>query len=103
MQVNPWALDKHDSIKHLVLLLAHEPGFERLDITADAELDERAVRLRFSGAETSAYVYTYGQQQQHYGVHLEYPELTDNLSLQDVIHENLVYERLLNVLSMHLE
>jgi hypothetical protein len=102
--MNIWALDKHVAIKHLLLLLEQrftEGSFEIGDL---AELPATAIRLRSPDEPAlSIYIYTHGQDEEHYGIHLEYPRLSET-PVSDTVEmlENVSFERLVEFLAMHL-
>jgi hypothetical protein len=103
--MNIWALKKDTSIKHLLLLLAHqfEDGcYEIIDSSLD---DQRAVRLANPAASAAQlYVFTYGQNEGCYGVDVEYPDLREN-NYSDTIesHENVSFDSLVNIIKTVLE
>lgn len=67
--------------------------------------DDRAIRLvnpNATGAQL--YVFTYGQEEGCYGVHIEYPDLQEtNYSDTIEIHENLSFSSLVNIMTINLE
>jgi hypothetical protein len=98
--MNIWALEKDVRIKHMLLLLQQQLEFE---ISESASLDANAVRLKAADDEDlSVYLYTYGQNPDHYGIHLEYP-LRDAVetSQQFEIQENLAIEQLVELICVH--
>lgn len=71
---NIWALDKHQSIRHLLLLLRAQLGEGAFVLDTDTTCDRRAVFLHHpQDPALRAYLYTLGQEDGRYGVHLEYP------------------------------
>jgi hypothetical protein len=102
--MNIWALDKDLSIKHLLLLLSECLGAKSFCISADAELDTMAIRIYKPGeVDMSAYLYTYGQDAERYGVHLEYPPLIETAASKTIeMQEDLDLEQLVAVLQVHL-
>lgn len=102
--MNIWALDKDLSIKHLLLLLSEVMGNRSFCISPDHELDPMAIRIYKPGeAEMSAYLYTYGQDEERYGVHLEYPLLVETAASKTIeMQEGLDFEQLVAVLQVHL-
>ena len=103
MGTNIWALNKDDSIKHLLLLLAQTFGQDAFTLIPASE-DEKAVRLIKTGDhDLSVYIYTYGQIEEHYGVHLEYPDIQEtSLSSTLDIYDNVSYETLCGLVESHL-
>jgi len=102
--MNIWALDKDLGIKHLLLLLSECLGRQSFCISTDAELDAMSIRIYKPGeAEMSAYLYTYGQDEGRYGVHLEYPQLAETAASKTIeMQEGLDIDQLLAVLQVHL-
>jgi hypothetical protein len=103
--VNIWASKKDISIKHLLLMLAeqfHPGSYEIVESELD---DERAIRLAnpvATGAQL--YVFTYGQEEGCFGVHIEYPDLQEtNYSDTIEIHENISFYSLVNIMTINLE
>jgi hypothetical protein len=103
--MNIWALDKHESIKVLLLLLSEQVGTEKLVLSERQEVDERAVRLAKSDEPLiSAYLYTYGQAEGRCGVHLEYPQHDESdISSSLDVYENVPVEALADMLSVHFD
>lgn len=101
---NIFTLQKDVRVKHLLLLLAQTFGENALHFTPSEE-DSQAIRLLKPGDNTlSIYVYTYGQDNDNYGVHLEYPDLKET-SLNNTldIYENVSYEALCRLIESHLD
>lgn len=105
MAINIWAFDKDISIKHLLLVLEDRFSGITDHIIDDADLDPRAIRLENPNApEYSIYIFTYGQEQDCYGVHIEYQN-TGKPDRMDTIEafEHLGLERLIELLTLHLD
>lgn len=102
--MNIWALDKDISIKHLLLMLSEEYGQGTLDMLETDDDNYRAVRIaNLKDSEASLYVFTYGQDEGHYGVHIEYPDLVEtayNNTLE--IYDNLSFDMLEDLIQSHL-
>jgi len=103
--MNIWALDKHDSIKVLLLLLSERIGSGQLALSERQETDSRAVRLTKRDAPLiSAYLYTYGQDKGRCGVHLEFPQHDESdISSSLDVYENVGIDALTDMLSVHLD
>ena len=108
MELNIWACNKDISIKHLLLLLREEFSESAYHILDTNETDARSVRLgNPDDSGYSIYIYTYGQEQDHYGVHLEYRNseyinTVDNIAKDTVeIFDGLSYNNLLDLLQVH--
>ena len=102
--MNIWALDKDLRIKHLLLLLSERLGAQSFDIDDASTLDTMAIRIcKSDEKEMSAYLYTYGQDAERYGVHLEYPLLVETAASKTIeMQEDLDFEQLVAVLQVHL-
>ena len=103
MNLNIWSCDKDNSIKHLLLLLREEFSETSYRFIDPDETDAKSVRLGSpEEGGYSVYIYTYGQEQDRYGVHLEYPN-KDNTNAKDTmeIFDNLSYQNLLDILKVH--
>ncbi|MBB3102006.1 hypothetical protein [Azomonas macrocytogenes] len=95
--MNIWALDKHQDIRHVLLLLHEQLGPDAFVVDATTSLDSRAIYLRHRTDEgVRAWLYTLGQNSGHYGVHLEYPNSTDP-------HENVPLSALVEMLAVHFD
>jgi hypothetical protein len=103
MECNIWALEKDISIKCLLLLLTDTFGAETFDVIAPDEGHAQSIRLiRPDEQNMHAYIYTYGQKPECYGIHLEYPSSVDSLRFDTTeIIEELSYERLVAILAVH--
>ena len=103
--MNIWALEKDTSIKHLLLLLAQQFQDGCYEIIDNPSDDKRAIRLANStAASVQLYIFTYGQEEDSYGVHIEYPNLEEtNYSDTLEIHENVSFNRLLSIITTNLE
>ena len=103
--INIWALEKHESIKLVLILLNEKIGPDNFVIVEDQGLDARAIRLaKPNENDISAYLYTYGQNEERYGVHLELPDLAESdISNTAEIYENLNFSRLADMLCVHFD
>ena len=80
-----------------------QPG--SIEIILSNEDDARSVRLKNPQApDTQVYVFTYGQEEGRFGVHIEYPDLQEtNYSDTIEIHENISFNNLANLITINLE
>jgi hypothetical protein len=103
--MNIWAADKDISIKHLLLLLSDLFQPDSFEIIVNEDDDAKAVRLKNPKVrETQIYIYTYGQEEGRYGVHIEFPNLQEtNYSDTIEIFENVSFDSLVNMLVTNLE
>ena len=99
--VNIWALDKDQGIRHLLLLLQEQLGQHAFRMDNQTRTDARAIYLRDPlDSAMSAYIYTVGQPDGRYGVHLEYPDAAVEANRFNV-HENLSFRVLADLLAIH--
>jgi hypothetical protein len=102
-RTNLWALDKHSTIKHLLLRLQQDMGEETFNVLDAERLHTQSIRIGAEQTPATAYLYTYGQAAQRYGVHLEYPYNEEsNTSELEEIYEELRYNQLLEIVKLHL-
>ncbi|MDO6682090.1 MULTISPECIES: hypothetical protein [unclassified Oceanobacter] len=102
-ELNIWAMDKDQDIKHLLLLLTEQLGEDGFAIDERILTDLRAVYIcDLDEPEMRAYLYTLGQAPGRYGVHLEYPESSEANPVYDVF-ENLSLPSLVSILAVHLD
>ena len=105
MQQNIWALDKDISIKHLMLMLMEYFGDDAFDINTDRQDHPQSICLyKPDSREVQAYLYTYGQDEEHYGVHLEFPAIANNQRFDNTeIYENTSLDNLVEILAVHFD
>lgn len=100
--VNIWSLDKHQGIKHLLLLLSEQLGQNAFCVEERIRTDPAAVYIHQPDEPSvRAYLYTLGQASGRYGVHLEYPLSSETNPIYDAF-ENLPIAALVDVLAVHL-
>lgn len=76
-------------------------AFKLLDVDT---LHPKSIRIGINNSNATAYIYTYGQAEQHYGLHLEYPYNTEsNISELEDMYEDLGYNALLEILKVHFQ
>lgn len=102
--MNIWAADKDISIKHLLLLLNDIFQPDSFEIVVSEDDDARAVRLKNpQSPNTQLYIFTYGQEQERYGLHIEFPNLEEtNYSDTLEIYENVTFESLVRIIATNL-
>ena len=103
--MNIWASKKDIDIKHLLLMLTErfQPNsFEIIDSPSD---NEKSIRMgNIALTDTQLYVFTYGQDTDLYGVHIEYPNrLETNYNDTLEIYENISFSTLVNIMITNLE
>ncbi|OIO57739.1 MAG: hypothetical protein COX57_11605 [Alphaproteobacteria bacterium CG_4_10_14_0_2_um_filter_63_37] len=102
MPPNIWALSKDVAIKHLLLILTERLGPEGFVLPVPDPDPADAVRLLSPcDPRLTAYLYTYGQEEGRYGLHLEYPPGEGGLTLREA-REGVEFDRALEWLVVHL-
>jgi hypothetical protein len=103
--VNTWSLVKHKSIKMLLLMLQSKLGSESFCIDHDEKSHFYAITLyNPDRPEVRSYIFSYGQQCNHYGVHLEFPMNTENeLNNSIQVYENVSIDQTIKMLASHFE
>ncbi len=103
--LNFWAIEKDVSIKLLLIVLGDNLGVENFRVADNRQLDTRAVRIYKKDDElVSAYVYSYGQGEGRYGIHLEYPFHDDaDILSNDDIREGMDLDDIVQLLRVHLD
>lgn len=103
--MNIWSLKKDESIKLLLLLLTEKLGVASFVVAESDDLDHRAIRLsKADEPSVCAYIYTYGQAEGRYGVHLELKvaddvDITNDLEIVEHVH----LDRLADMLCVHFD
>lgn len=101
--MNIWSLDKDQSIRHLLLLLSTRLGEHNFVVDEGAKCDSRAVFLHHpSDPRTRVYLYTVGQAEGRYGMHLEYPPTATAANLLEML-ENQTLEAVVDSLAVHFD
>lgn len=101
--MNIWSLKKDPSIQRVLLLLVEQLGPDAFVINKETQTDFCSVIIHHPKDKgISAFLYTYGQDDDRYGVHLEYPPTSLNTNLYDAM-ENLTIKSLTEALAVHLE
>jgi len=103
---NLWGLDKDSSIKAILLLLQHEVNPGSFMLLDKEKLNIKAVRLISSKNpnEVSAYIYSYAQRKERYGLDLEFPFLIEtSADDQSIRMDDLTAEGVVKKVIEHLE
>jgi len=103
--MNIWSLFKHRSIKLMLFKAQQQLSLTNISIEDEDNIDFFSIALiKRNQPEVRAYVYTYGQAQEMYGIHLEYPWFIEN-EFNDVIqvYEDLTLNQIVNTLATHFE
>ena len=105
--MNIWSMFKHKSIKLLLFKLqnAFGDGVFCLEYNEDSDKDYFSIALQKTGQpDVRAYVYTYGQARDLFGIHLEYPWFVENeFNDSIVVYEDLSMRQIVNTLAAHFE
>jgi hypothetical protein len=101
--LNIWAMEKDQSIKHLLLLLSEQLGRDAFAVDQRITTDPRALYVCHAyEPDVRAYLYTVGQRAGRYGVHLEYPESSEANPIYDAF-ENLSLAAMVDILAVHFD
>jgi hypothetical protein len=103
---NIWTLNKDPAIKAILLMLQHKTSPDAFVLIDPDSLNEKAVRIASSATqrELSAYIYSYAQRENHYGLDLEFPYLIETRADDQTIRLNeLSMEEVLEKVTEHLE
>jgi hypothetical protein len=103
--MNFWSLCKHKSIKLLMFKLQQHLGSQHYRIDEQGNNDSASITLfKPDQEEVRAYVYTHGQPERLYGIHLEYSWFAEN-EYQDpvLIYENLTMMQIVTILASHFD
>lgn len=97
--MNVWAIDKDLPLKVLLLELVHRYGENTLVLNTQ-ERHTQAIDLHLLNDNgLSAYVFTFAQAPNRYGIDLRFPIAAHNIVGE---HENLSFEQTLDIISIHL-
>lgn len=98
--LNVWAIDKDAPLKVLLIELVHRYG-ENVILLNNAEQHSQAIEI-FTPEQPKlrAYIYTFGQQAERYGIDLKYPIAAHNIVGEN---EEQSLEQILSILESHLE
>ncbi len=101
--VNVWALKKDQNIKSLLLRLQGHLGANTFVIEEDDDLHACSVFLRHTQCtDFRAFIFTFGQKPNRYGIHLEYPDVATSGNLFEA-HENIALKSLVEMLAVHFD
>ena len=98
-----WALDKGNHVKQALILIEHHLGRDAFLLDQTLPLNPDGVYLNHPAEPgVRAYLFTQGQAENRYGLHLEYPPAQINNNLIDA-YDNLTLRSLLNILAVHFD
>jgi hypothetical protein len=99
--LNVWALHKDVQLKHFMLLLLDAYGTGNISLSKRWQDDTKALGVYKPDNEAVlVYVFIHGQASGKFGVHLHYPEFTDDNTGR---YEDLGLDNLLELVGMHLD
>ena len=99
--MNPWSLVKDRGIKRLLIQLQARLGPDAFELSARrADVPEAVTLCSPLEPGLAAFVFTYGQPEGRYGVHLAYP-FPDPTAPESM--EDLGAARLVEILALHFE
>lgn len=101
-----WRLQKDPALKSLLLRLQERVGSDAFLLLDEEGLSNQAVRIttKESCRVLAAYIFTYSQKPQHYGLDLEFPYLIETRADdQTIFLENLRQGEVIEHLIQHLE
>ena len=97
--MNVWAIKKDTPLKLLLLELVHRYGENTLALN-NREQNYQAIDLcTINDPTLSAYIYTFGQSTERYGIDLRYPISAHNIVGEN---ENLTLNQIIDIISTHL-
>lgn len=101
--MNIWSLDKDPIIKRLLLRLQEHFGNTAFHLTTPQETNHLSVRITPADESMTIYLYCYGQNPNCYGVHFEYiSSETNPTTIEEENYDDIPYNRLIEMLSLHL-
>jgi len=105
MSINVWALKRDTDIKHLLLELSRVLGLKAFDIHAPDDGHPQSIELLSKeDPRLKAYIYTFSQAPNDFGLVLDYPMLEDNdLSSMETAYEEIKLDYLIDLLAAHFD
>jgi hypothetical protein len=97
--MNVWAINKDIPLKLLLLEMVHRYGENSLALNNQVQHFQAIDLCTVSDPNISAYIYTFGQNTECYGIDLKYPISAHNIVGE---HENLSLDQVIEALSTHL-
>ncbi|GAB6039583.1 hypothetical protein [Endothiovibrio diazotrophicus] len=98
-----WTLRKAPAIKRLLLRLGERFGADTLALDT-RPTEHQAIHLAlWDQPALAAYVHTYGQPADRFGLHLEFPATDGQPLPPEEVYEELTAEQLLEALAIHFE
>ena len=101
--MNIWTIDKDQRIRHLLVMLSTHLGESHFVIEDDPSCVASGIYLRHpTDPDYRAYLYTTGQNDDRYGVHLEFPDTMTTIAPMET-YENITLRSVVDILSVHFE
>lgn len=101
--INIWAIEKHQRIRQALVLLATHLGESHFIVDTDTQAADTGIYLRHKDdAKYRAYLYTTGQDENRYGLHLEFPDTQSTIAPMET-YENITLRSLVDILSVHFD
>lgn len=98
--MNVWTIDKTLTIKHFLFELVHSYGENRFSFNEDID-QQQAIEIYLNDCpELAAYIYTFAQAHERYGVDLKYPLTVNNIIGEN---ENLNLDQLISIITTHFD
>ena len=101
---NLWALAKERALRLALLQLREHLGHAAFGISRRrCEHPGAVVLCKPDQPDVIAYLYTFGQTEGRFGLHLEYPQIPGHAPAAADIHEELTLARVAGLLRIHLD
>lgn len=101
---NPWALAKDRDLRATLIKLQQRLGLGAFQLSQRRCEHEGAIVLcKPDQPEVLAWLYTFGQDEGRFGLHLEYPQFKDAPPVAADIHEDLTLDRVADLLRIHFD
>ncbi|MGR9014897.1 MAG: hypothetical protein ACU83U_14775 [Gammaproteobacteria bacterium] len=97
--MNVWSINKDIPLKLLLLELVHRYGENTLALNNQEQHFQAIDLCRVNDPSLSAYIYTFGQRAERYGIDLKYPISTNNIVGET---EDQTLDQIIEILSTHL-
>lgn len=98
-RLNVWAIKKDLPLKVLLIEWQHRYGENSLALNLQEQNFQAIELIAITDTKLRAYVYTFAQQAQHYGIDLKYPLAVHNIIGEN---ENQTLEQIIAILQTHL-
>lgn len=98
-QVNVWAMQKDMPLKVLLIEWQQRYGADSLRLNLCEQHFQAVELIALEHPKLSAYIYTFAQLPQHYGIDLKYPFAMHNIIGEN---ENQTLEQIIAILQTHL-